>query len=230
MNFPNTHHLLQNSAAQPLLREADVILGLELADFWGTVNSYIDNGATRHGLRNARQAGRQARSASAAAICTSKSNYQDFQRFQIVDIAIAADARSDAAALIEAVKRRSPPIARRAFDARGDEARRRLERGARAHAREAAAYRLGREPDQHRAAVRRRSGRRSRTRTGRWSAATGSCQQLAAPAVADGQALSPHRRSGRLRHRLRRAGRGRRRARQQGARAASRSTSSPTAT
>src|SRR5215472_2701554 len=44
MNFPNTHHLFQNSDGQALLKNADVVLGLELSDYWGTVNGYIDNG------------------------------------------------------------------------------------------------------------------------------------------------------------------------------------------
>ena len=44
MNFPNTHHLLQNSRAQALIKDADVILGLELSDYWATVNGFVDNG------------------------------------------------------------------------------------------------------------------------------------------------------------------------------------------
>ena len=44
MNFPNTHYLSQTGRAGGLIDNADVVLGLELADFWGTVNSYIDNG------------------------------------------------------------------------------------------------------------------------------------------------------------------------------------------
>ena len=44
MNFPNTHHLLQNSRAQALIKDADVILGLELSDYWAAVNGFVDNG------------------------------------------------------------------------------------------------------------------------------------------------------------------------------------------
>src|SRR5262249_37760545 len=38
MNFPNTHHLNQSGGAQAqnLIRNADVIVGLEVADFWNT--------------------------------------------------------------------------------------------------------------------------------------------------------------------------------------------------
>src|SRR5690242_13469407 len=41
VNFPKTHYL---SAAPSAVSGADVILGLELSDFWATVNSYTDNG------------------------------------------------------------------------------------------------------------------------------------------------------------------------------------------
>src|SRR5437762_1063861 len=42
MNFPRTHYL---SAPPTAVGSADVILGLELSDFWATVNSYTDNAA-----------------------------------------------------------------------------------------------------------------------------------------------------------------------------------------
>src|SRR4029079_18934328 len=44
-NFPRTHYL---SASPSVVPGADVILGLELADFWNTVNSWTDNG--EHGV------------------------------------------------------------------------------------------------------------------------------------------------------------------------------------
>src|SRR5712692_10600691 len=40
MNFPRTHYL---SAPPTAVNDADVIIGLELSDFWATVNSYTDN-------------------------------------------------------------------------------------------------------------------------------------------------------------------------------------------
>src|SRR4029077_7822212 len=45
MNFPKTHYL---SRPPTVVGNADVIIGLELSDFWAVVNSYIDNG--EHGL------------------------------------------------------------------------------------------------------------------------------------------------------------------------------------
>src|SRR5205085_5551052 len=41
MNFPNTHHL---SAGPVVVNSADVVLGMELSDFWGVVNGFTDNG------------------------------------------------------------------------------------------------------------------------------------------------------------------------------------------
>ena len=42
MNFPTRHPLNQSARARAVVADADVILGLELADFWGTVNSFRD--------------------------------------------------------------------------------------------------------------------------------------------------------------------------------------------
>ena len=42
MNFPSRHPLNQSSRGRAVVTEADVILGLELTDFWGAVNSYRD--------------------------------------------------------------------------------------------------------------------------------------------------------------------------------------------
>ena len=101
MNFPNTHHLHRPAA---VIGQADVILGLELADYWATVNAFIDNGEHGHGLRESRiKPGTKLISINASELIT-KANYQDFQRFQVVDVQMAADAEATLPALIEAVK------------------------------------------------------------------------------------------------------------------------------
>jgi hypothetical protein len=51
MNFPKTHHLSTPRAA---IGRADVIIGLELADYWAAVNAWIDNGEHGHGIQEAR--------------------------------------------------------------------------------------------------------------------------------------------------------------------------------
>src|SRR5258708_25509831 len=42
MNFPTRHPLNQTWRARDEISNADVILGLELADFWGAIHSYRD--------------------------------------------------------------------------------------------------------------------------------------------------------------------------------------------
>src|SRR5262249_37844341 len=42
MNMPNSHYLYQVEGGR-LVEQADVILGLELTDFWGTVNNFDDS-------------------------------------------------------------------------------------------------------------------------------------------------------------------------------------------
>src|SRR3954469_16882575 len=101
MNFPNTHHLHRPAA---VIGQADVVLGLELSDYWATVNAFIDNGEHGHGLQESRiKPGTKLISINASELIT-KANYQDFQRFQVVDVQMAADAESTLPALIEAVK------------------------------------------------------------------------------------------------------------------------------
>src|SRR6266545_2550272 len=43
MNFPTQHPLNMSNGGRALLGNADVILGLELTDFWGTVDSFRDS-------------------------------------------------------------------------------------------------------------------------------------------------------------------------------------------
>jgi acetolactate synthase I/II/III large subunit len=101
MNFPSRHPLNHSARAGRLIADADVILGLELTDFWGTVNSFTDQ--LHRSSKLTTRAGAKLISISAGDLYD-KSNYQDFQRFTEVDLAIAADAEATLPALIEAVK------------------------------------------------------------------------------------------------------------------------------
>jgi acetolactate synthase I/II/III large subunit len=117
MNFPNTHHLYQGGRAAQLINRADVIIGLEVGDFWGTVNQFIDNVA---GLQETRiKPGTKLISISTLEL-SMKSNYQDMQRYQPVDISIAGDAEATLPALIEAVKSAVPADRKDAFAQRGE--------------------------------------------------------------------------------------------------------------
>jgi thiamine pyrophosphate-dependent acetolactate synthase large subunit-like protein len=106
MNFPKTHYL---NAPPTAVSGADVILGLELSDFWATVNSYTDNGDNGGvGTNGTRiKSGTKLISISSVELNT-KANYQDFQRFQVIDVPMAGDAETTLPALIEEVKRAGP--------------------------------------------------------------------------------------------------------------------------
>jgi thiamine pyrophosphate-dependent acetolactate synthase large subunit-like protein len=106
MNFPRTHYL---SAPPTAVNNADVILGLELSDFWATVNSYTDNG-TNDGIgANSTRIKSDTKLISISSVeLNTKANYQDFQRFQVIDVPMAGDAEATLPALIEAVKQAGP--------------------------------------------------------------------------------------------------------------------------
>src|SRR3989454_9249681 len=116
MNFPTRHKLNLSGRGRPLIAEADVILGLELTDFWGTVNSYPDQ--LERTSRRITKTGTKLISITAGDLYI-KSNYQDFERYPEIDIAMAADAEATLPALTEAVKRLITPDRKNAFQARG---------------------------------------------------------------------------------------------------------------
>ncbi len=121
VNFPKTHYL---SAPPTAVSGADVILGLELSDFWATVNSYTDNGDNGGIGANATRIkpGTKLISISSVELNT-KSNYQDFQRFQVIDVPMAGDAEATLPALIEAVKAAIPGSKKGAIEQRGQAAK-----------------------------------------------------------------------------------------------------------
>jgi acetolactate synthase I/II/III large subunit len=105
MNFPWRHPLNQTRRQALLVGKADVVLGLELTDFWGVTGNKLAAGAKRISI--------------SAGDLYMKSNYQDFDRFTPVDIAIAADAETTLPALIDAVRKLVTPKRRSIFKARG---------------------------------------------------------------------------------------------------------------
>jgi thiamine pyrophosphate-dependent acetolactate synthase large subunit-like protein len=101
MNFPNTHYLNRPAT---VISQADVVIGMELSDYWGTVNGYVDNGNDGWGHYVSKvKPGTKLISISAVDLLT-KSNYQDFQQFQSIDISMPGDAEATLPSLIEAVK------------------------------------------------------------------------------------------------------------------------------
>jgi acetolactate synthase-1/2/3 large subunit len=116
MNFPTRHPLNQSIRGPALVSSADVILSLEVTDLWGTLNSFREQLHRTSELLT--KPGTKVISI-AAWDQLSKSNYQDFQRYTEVDIAMAADAEATLPALIEAVKRLITPERKRLLDERG---------------------------------------------------------------------------------------------------------------
>lgn len=110
MNFPNTHHLSQGAAA---VAQADVVLGLELFDVWGVINTVRDR-VHRDSVRKARPDARVISIGSNDLF--TKSNYQNFQRFYPSDLSIAGDAQATLPLLTDAVLSGMTP-ARRASNA-----------------------------------------------------------------------------------------------------------------
>jgi acetolactate synthase I/II/III large subunit len=115
MNFPSRHPL-NHSFRRSVIAQADVILAMELNELWGTLNAFHDRivRASRPIYKNS------------AKIVTlgsrdlyMKANYQDFGRYQEVDLAIAGDAEASLPILIEQVKRRIDDGKKAAFEARG---------------------------------------------------------------------------------------------------------------
>jgi len=102
-------------AVNQQLLNADVILGLDVPDFFGLVHSFRDQlvRTTTSDIR---------KDAKLISISTAdlylKSNYQDFQRYAEVDIAMAADSEATLPSLIEAVKRSATDDRKRVFQDR----------------------------------------------------------------------------------------------------------------
>jgi thiamine pyrophosphate-dependent acetolactate synthase large subunit-like protein len=114
MNFPSRHPLYNSGS----ISGADVILGLELADFWFATHQQTP--LNRMGMvnRSLVEPGAKLISITAGDLF-SRSNYQDFGRYTEVDLSLAADAEATLPALIEACKKLITSDRRRAFEERG---------------------------------------------------------------------------------------------------------------
>jgi acetolactate synthase I/II/III large subunit len=116
LNFPTTHYLGRPATVIP---QADVILGLELTDYWATVNKFTDNDHDGWGTMSPRtKPGTKLIGIGTQQLIT-KSNYQDYQRFQSLDVPIAGDVEATLPALIEALKNEIPDSRKDAIAKRG---------------------------------------------------------------------------------------------------------------
>ena len=116
MNFPSRHPLNQSFRRGTVIPQADVILALEMNDIWGTLNAFSDRivrtsrPVTKKGAKIVTLGSRD---------LYMKSNYQDFGRYQEVDLAIAGDGEASLPALTEQVKRLIDEGRKAAYEARG---------------------------------------------------------------------------------------------------------------
>ena len=116
MNFPTRHPLNMTEHGGDTVAAADVVAGFELTDFWSVVNSV--HGQVYPESHRVTKPGTKLISITANDLYL-KSNYQDFQRYQPVDLAVAADAEATLPSLTEAVKRQITDDRKRAFADRG---------------------------------------------------------------------------------------------------------------
>ena len=115
MNFPSRHPLNQ-SFRRVLIGQADVILAIEMNDLWGSLTHFRDR--IERTSRPATKAGAKSITLGMRDVYL-KANYQDFGRWQDVDLDIAGDGESSLPALTEAVRRLTDPAQKAAFDERG---------------------------------------------------------------------------------------------------------------
>jgi acetolactate synthase-1/2/3 large subunit len=121
-----------------VIGQADVVIGLELTDFWGVVNAFIDNHEHGIGINQPKIKPDTKLISINSVELNTKANYQDFQRFQPVDVSMPADAEATLPALIEAVRSAIPNDRKAAIQQRGEAIRKAYANG-RENAKKAAA-------------------------------------------------------------------------------------------
>jgi acetolactate synthase-1/2/3 large subunit len=116
MNFPSRHPLNQSECSYAAITSADVILGLELTDFFGLVHTY--RGQLDPKAEPIIKPGTKLISITANDLFM-RSNYQDIQRYTEIDLAIAGDAEATLPSLTEAVRSLLTDDRRRLLQDRG---------------------------------------------------------------------------------------------------------------
>src|SRR5215469_14364430 len=97
MNFPSRHPLNQ-SFRRGIIAQADVILAIEMNDLWGTLTHFSDRIVRRS--RPSTKPGAKIVKLGVRDLYL-KANYQDFGRWQDVDLAIAGDGEASLLVLTE---------------------------------------------------------------------------------------------------------------------------------
>ena len=113
MNFPTRHPLYGSGN----LAAADVVLGLEVPDFWNVTHEQTPLNRMGMEVRPLTKDGAKLITISSMDLLM-KSNYQDFGQYNEADIAVAGDAEATLPSLIEACKRVITPDRKRVFEQR----------------------------------------------------------------------------------------------------------------
>ncbi len=114
MNFPTRHPLYGSGS----IANADVVLGLEVPDFWNVTHAQTPLNRMGMEVRSLTKAGAKLITISSMDLLM-KSNYQDFGQYNEADIAVAADAEATLPSLIEACRKLITPERKRVFEQRG---------------------------------------------------------------------------------------------------------------
>ena len=116
MNFPSRHPLNQTFRRAAVVGEADVILAIEMNDLWGALNAFSDR--IERASRPMFRPGARIVTLGSRDLYL-KANYQDFGRFNDVDLAIAGDGEASLPLLTERIRQRLDANRRSALEARG---------------------------------------------------------------------------------------------------------------
>jgi acetolactate synthase-1/2/3 large subunit len=117
MNFPTGHKYNMSERARGLVAQADVILGLEVLDMYNATHQFHDNIESYASSRI--KDGAKLISISSADLFT-HANYQDFMRYQAIDLSIPADSEASLPYLTEAVRKCMSAAQKAKFEARGE--------------------------------------------------------------------------------------------------------------
>jgi acetolactate synthase-1/2/3 large subunit len=116
LNFPSRHPLCHTGRSGTVISQADLILGIELNDYWAAVHAFGDRIVRR--ARVITRPNVRTISIGVRDLFT-KTNYQEFQRYQDVDLAIAADGEDTLPSLTDQVRRLIDAERKSVFEARG---------------------------------------------------------------------------------------------------------------
>ncbi len=116
MNFPSRHPLNHSFRRNVVVGQADVILAIEINDHWAALNAFHDRI-----VRTSQPLYKPTTKIITLGLRDMylKANFQDFGRFDDIDLAVAGDGEASLPALTEAVRRRIDAGRKSAFEARG---------------------------------------------------------------------------------------------------------------